>query len=152
MNAQELSRRYGMKPHEENGQYIERHYEYTGEGRAPSGQIYYYVAAGERTAFHVIDCDEYFCWHAGDPLELWLVDEQGKLTIRMLGVENGCEPVWRMRKGIIFGGINRGAEGSFVSCITVPRFTYKGFRLVGQEEITALCPETAAFFEEESDG
>ncbi len=38
-------------------------------------------------------------------------------------------------------------DGSFVTCITVPRFTYDGFQMLQKEEITRLYPETAEFWQ-----
>ena len=148
MTANELLRRYEMAAHWENGSYLERHYEHLSGGRAASGSIYYYVSPEERTAFHQIDCDEYWCYTEGSPLEVWLVDERGALTVQRLGTEDGCEPLIYVRQGVIFASRHSGtpSDGTFLTCITVPRFDAEGFRMLTEAEVVSLCPDAAAFF------
>lgn len=148
MTARELMQRYAMAEHVENGMYLERHYVDEGTERPASGSIYYYVAPGEKTEFHVIDCDEYWCYVEGEPLELWLVDEKGGLERKMLGVEEGCEPFVYVRKGLIFASrhLNPAGDGCFLICLTVPRFRSEGFTLLTEEEITEKCPAVREFF------
>ena len=154
MEAKELVKRYAMGAHIENGMFIERHYEHTGTERADSGLIYYYVAPGECTEFHVIDCDEYWCYACGVPIEVWQIDVNGRLTVSRLGIDEGCEPVLYLRKGVIFASkLDKSAvDGTFLSCITVPRFTYEGFRMLTKEDVTEICPEAESFFASEKTG
>lgn len=149
MTAESLMKRFSMAEHPENGAYVEKHYLHTGRGRPASGMIYYFVAAGERTEFHVIDCDEYWCYTAGSPLEIWCVDEEGTLTVKLLGIGEDCEPGIFLRHGVIFASRHpAGAgEGTFLCCITVPRFRYEGFTLIPEEIMTEKYPGTAAFFQ-----
>lgn len=149
ITAKSLMRRFSMNPHPENGSFVEEHYEYNGEGRADSGSIYYYVAPGERTDFHRIDCDEYWCCCCGAALDVWTIEPGGKLTVHNLGIDERCEPLLYLKKGTIFASRHAGMpeDGTFLICITVPRFTYAGFELFTQEEIISMLPETKAFFE-----
>ena len=148
MTAKELAERYAMGAHIENGLFVERHYEHSGEGRAESGLIYYYVAPGESTEFHVIDCDEYWCYACGAPIEVWQIDKSGVLTVSRLGIEDGCEPVLYLKKGVIFASKlpESASDGTFLSCLTVPRFSYDGFKLLTKEEVTGRCPAAEKFF------
>ena len=146
ITAEELMRRYSMSPHAENGSFIERHYEADPSMRAASGSIYYYVAPGERTEFHRIDCDEYWCFTAGAPLSIWTIDEKGEISVSRFGTEEGCEPVIYFRKGLIFASKNLSDEGTFLSCITVPRFSPEGFEMFTKDEITSAYPDTKSFF------
>lgn len=148
MNVNELREKYNMQPHEENGSYSECHYSYDGAGRAPSGSSYFYTAPGEKTLFHRIDCDEYWSFNAGSIVEVWLIDEKGKLEIRKLGLGEDADPLVFIPKGTVFGSRNTdaGGEGTFFTCITVPRFDYKGFELVDREDVKKLCPESEAFW------
>ena len=150
MTAKELKERFSMEAHVENGAYLEQHYPHTGSGREKSGLIYYYVAPGEHTEFHVIDCDEYWLYTCGAPLELWMISPEGKLEIRRLGVEDGCMPTLFFPSGVVFASRSSAAseDGTVLSCITVPRFSYESFRLLSKEETVALCPDAAAFFED----
>lgn len=148
ISAEMLMRRFDMAPHAENGAYIEKHYEAEPSKRAASGLIYYYVAPNEITEFHRIDCDEYWCYTEGAPLSVCKIDESGKISIVKLGVETDCEPVIYFKKGVIFASKSLSAyEGTFLSCITVPRFSQSGFELFKREEILASFPEAKSFFE-----
>ena len=149
MKMQDLLEKYEMKPHEENGSYSERHYPFDGDGRAASGSSYFYTAPGESTLFHRIDCDEYWCFNAGSPLDIWVIDSQGKLEMKKFGIEPDSEPMLYFPKGVIFGSRNRepDGEGTFFTCITVPRFSYKGFQLVDKEDVLKICPEAESFWD-----
>lgn len=148
ITAEMLMERNNMQPHVENGCFIEKHYEADPKERAASGLIYYYVAPKEITEFHRIDCDEYWCFTAGAPLSIWIIDENGVLSERKFGIENNCEPVVYFRKGVIFASKSiSDKEGTFLSCITVPRFSPAGFELFSKEEMTEKYPETEKFYE-----
>lgn len=149
MRAEELVKQYRMFPHEECGYFLERHYEDKHSDRPASGAIYYYLGPEEKSNFHVIDCDEYWVHNAGTPLEIWLIAVDGVLTKKLLGVGLGLEPMVHIPAGTIFGAKHlAGAEdGAFVTCITVPRFKYEGWRLVPQEEVLAKCQDAKGFFE-----
>lgn len=148
MSIKDLVEKYDMKPHEENGRYHECHYLYDGEGRAPSGSSYFYLPPGEMTLFHRIDCDEYWCYNSGESLEVWSIDISGNLKIKKLGVDRDAEPVLFFPKGTVFGSrsINADGEGTFFTCITVPRFSYDGFEIVEKEDVLKICPEAEGFF------
>lgn len=148
MTAESLMKRFSMTGHVENGAFVEKHYEHSGADRAKSGLIYYYVAPDERTEFHVIDCDEYWCYSCGSTLEIWTADEAGELSVHLLGTEECCEPAVYLRSGLAFASKHPdgAAEGTFLSCITVPRFSYEGFTLIPEKDMVEKCPAAAAFF------
>ena len=148
MTAGELAQRYEMVRHVENGTFTERHYAHEGPDRAASGSIYYYVAPGERTAFHRIDCDEYWCYIAGEPLEVWTVDENGRVSVQSLGTAEDCEPLLYVKKGLLFASRSRAVEdGTFLACITVPRFEASGFEIFSEQRMLREAPQVKAFFE-----
>ena len=147
-SAEELLRRYDMESHVENGSFLERHYVSDEPGRPASGSIYYYVSPDEVTKFHRIDCDEYWCFAAGSPLELCQISPDGEVSFSMLGVEDGCDPLIYFKKGVCFASRHpqREQEGTFLCCITVPRFSPEGFTLCSDEEILRDHPELESFF------
>ncbi len=153
MNARELASKYNMAEHPENGAFLERHYDNSSEcGRAASGSIYYYVAPGEKTKFHKIDCDEYWCYTVGSDLEVWLIDEvTGSVTVKKIGAGEDAEPFVYVRKGMVFASRHSAGfdieDGTFLVCITVPRFTYEGFTLLEDSDVIARFPEAASFYE-----
>lgn len=149
MRAEELMKRYEFDPHEENGLFVERNYEVVGEERAASGCIYYYVRPGERALFHQIDCDEYWCFNAGATLELWIIGTDGKLSIKRLGLEEDAEITVRFAAEEIFAArLDESAvDGTFLTCITVPRFDASAYILYEKEKITEMYPATLKFWE-----
>ena len=149
MKASDLIQKFAMEEHPENGAYVECHYISEIEGRADSGSIYYYVAPGEKTEFHRIDCDEYWCYNAGATIELWVIDNNGMLQKKLLGITDGAEPMVFFRRGEIFASrLSKDSDdGTFVTCVTVPRFTYDGFELFEKEKMVEMYPEAAGFWE-----
>ena len=150
MKADELIKKYNFRPHPEDGLFTVQHYRYDKEGRASSGSIYYYVFPDIDTRFHIVDCDEYWVYVAGSPLQLWLIDPQGKLSVKLLGVEGEANPMYFIPKGSIFAGRHeKGAEdGTFMSAITVPRYNEENsLKLLSKEEVLAICREAGAFWE-----
>lgn len=151
MRAEDLAKRFKMDPHVEGGSFIELDEEDTRfPGRAPSGVIYYYLGADEFSDFHVLDSDEYWLWHAGTPLEIWMIGESGEPEIKRLGIDEQSEPCVLIRRGIVFGARHVKGErgdGTMVSCVTVPRFSYESYRILPKEEVTEKYPQAAAFFD-----
>ena len=150
MRADELARRFGLEPHVEGGSFVELDEPVPeGMGRAPSGVIYYHLGAEEFSDFHVLDSDEYWLWHAGSTLEIWMILPDGSLEKCRLGAEEGSAPCVLLKAGVIFGArhLPDAQDGTFVSCVTVPRFSYESYRILPREEMLEKYPETAAFFD-----
>ena len=151
MRADELARRFELDKHVEGGSFLELdEVDERFPGRAPSGVIYYYLGADEFSDFHVLDSDEYWLWHAGTPLEIWMIDENGSLEIRRLGIDGDSQPCVLIRRGVIFGARHvrdDRADGTMVSCVTVPRFSYENYRILPRDEMVSKYPQTAGFFE-----
>ena len=149
MNTYDLAKRFGMKVHEEKGLFVEKHYENKSSKRAASGSIYYFVDKNEKTDFHRIDCDEYWCYNAGSTLELWIINIDGKLSIRKCGITEDAEPNIYIPKGSIFASRHsvNSNDGTFVTAITVPRFKYEGFELFTKDEIIKKYPFISNFWE-----
>lgn len=149
MRADELALRFHMEPHVEGGSFLELD-EPTpmGASRAASGVIYYHLGAGEFSDFHVLDADEYWLWHAGSPLELWLADENG-VQVKRLGTDAESEPCVLLRAGTVFGARHVSGEaddGTFVSCVTSPRFSYEFYRILPKAEMLCKYPAAALFY------
>lgn len=149
MLAKDLAQLYTMQPHAETGVFQERHYAAPAGGRPNSGSIYYYLSPGERADFHVVDCDEYWAYHCGEPLEMWILEQDGGITKRMLGLGEGREPLLMVRPGTVFAvrHLAGARDGTFVSCITAPRFQYEGWHLYTRDEALQKWPQLKEFYE-----
>ncbi len=148
MSAYGLAKRFGMKIHEENGLYVERHYKNKSNERAASGSIYYFLDKDEKSDFHRIDCDEYWCYNAGSTLELWIINPDGKLNICKCGITEDAEPTIYIPSGAIFASRHSSDcnDGTFITAITVPRFKYEGFELFDKDEILKKYPFVSNFW------
>ena len=71
LGANEIIRLLNMQPHPEGGHYVET-YRTESPQRAASTAIYYLLQADQVSAWHRVDADEHWLWHAGGPLALTL--------------------------------------------------------------------------------
>lgn len=148
VSANELAARFNMQAHEEGGSFFELEPRDT-DTRSACGSIYYHLPQDQVSDFHQIDCDEFWAYSAGDTLELWVIGTDGTLSIELLGASEGAQPLIKIAAGCIFAARHTGAidDGTFLSCITVPKFSYQGWRLFSQDEILQRYPQAAAFWE-----
>lgn len=150
MSIDKLIEQYELQPHEEGGLFALTSYEAKGEERPASGSIYYYVYSDVLSKFHQIDCDEYWCYHAGSTAELWVISPEGELTITNVGVGENAVPMLYVKKGSVFGARHAEdeVEGTLFSCITVPRYMDGvSLQLFEKEEMLSKYPNTAAFWD-----
>ncbi len=149
MKASELAARYNLDPHVEGGSFRELFRDdVENRKREAHGVIYYYLGEKEDSDFHYLDSDEYWLYHAGATLEIWIVNEDGSLRVEKLGLEEGAEPCVLLKAGVTFGArhLEGATDGCLVSCVTVPEFTYENYRIVPREEMIEKYPESAAFW------
>ena len=142
--AEQLIKEYGLQPHEEGGHFAEVYTApFEANGRPLAGSIYFLLDRGEVSRFHVIDCDEIWYFHEGCGMKITALADGSKEEY-LLGndVERGERAMVVVPKGRVFGAENLDPERySFVSCMTAPKFSYDGFRLVSEEEIVEMCRE-----------
>lgn len=130
LGANEIIRLLGMKAHPEGGHYAET-YRTQGEGRAASTAIYYLLQADEISAWHRVDADEHWLWHAGGPLALTISPPDGKgASTERLGpdLRAGQRPQitvptkhWQTAESL--------GAWTLVSCVVAPGFEFAGFEL-----------------------
>jgi len=147
-----------LQPHPEGGWYAENYRSaetilhtalperFSGE-RSFSTAIYFLLPAGTFSAFHRIQSDE--CWHfyEGGPLNIYVLNQQGALSIIKLGndlpggetfqgvVPAGC---WFASKPATENGY------SLVGCTVSPGFDFADFELADATELSAMYPRHEA--------
>lgn len=139
IRADVLKKTYNLLPHEEGGSFSEV-YKSSEEknGRSLAGSIYFLLDSGEVSQFHEIDCDEIWFFHEGCGMKITILSPDGEVSHVYLGndVGKGQRAMAIVPKGSIFSAVNLDDSGySFVSCVTAPKFSYDGFRLVPEDEI-----------------
>lgn len=131
LGANEIIRQLGMKPHPEGGHYVETYRSDGGDTRPASTAIYYLLQADEISAWHRVDADEHWLWHAGGPLALTLSPPDGKgVTPHTLGpdLRAGQRPQLTVPSDYWQTAESLGAW-TLVSCVVAPGFDFAGFEL-----------------------
>ena len=130
LGANEIIRLLGMQAHPEGGHYAETYRSSDGE-RATSTAIYYLLQADEVSAWHRVDAEEHWLWHAGGALALTLSPPDGKgATPYTLGPDLRA----RQRPQVTVPAHHwQTAESlgawTLVSCVVAPGFEFSGFEL-----------------------
>lgn len=146
MNEKELIKRLKLKPHFENGLYVERNFPKEKAKRQKSGAIYYYVRKNEKSRFHKIDSDEYWLYHFGSDLEIWIIYPDHKVVVKKCGLGKDAEPIVYVPKGSIFASKHTSAkEGTLVTCLTVPAFNKASFKIYQTSVLKKRYPKLKKF-------
>ncbi|HEU5076152.1 MAG TPA: cupin domain-containing protein [Polyangiaceae bacterium] len=144
--------RLGLQPHPEGGWYAETYRSsgrHTGEqenfpaSRSFATAIYFLLSAGAFSALHRIRSDEVWHFYAGMPLEIVVIDREGDLEVRTLGLnlERGEAPQRVVSAGAWFGASVAAASGyTLVGCTVAPGFDFRDFELARRDELTLLYP------------
>lgn len=132
LGPKEIIRMLGLKPHPEGGHYGETYRAPAEAGKRTNlTAIYYLLLADEISAWHRVDADEAWLWHAGGPLALTLSPPDGKGAASItLGpdLRAGQRP-----QAIVPAGHWQTAETlgawTLVSCLVAPGFEFSGFTM-----------------------
>ena len=134
LGANEIIRLLGMKPHPEGGHYAETYRSGDGD-RAASTAIYYLLQADEVSAWHRVDADEHWLWHAGGALAVTLAPPYGKgakpytlgpdLRARQRPQVTVPAHHWQTAESL--------GAWTLVSCVVAPGFEFSGFELAPED-------------------
>lgn len=130
--VQELVRLLDLAPHPEGGWYKQTfEAAKTSDGRASSTVIHFLLAADQVSAWHQVDADEAWFWHAGAPLVLTEASSDGVgIGSVQLGpdIRIGQKPHHVIRADRWQAAESLGAW-TLVSCMVAPGFQFSGFKL-----------------------
>ena len=138
-----------LQPHPEGGFYAEtyRSTESTvGQERKLMTAIYFLLTSNNVSRFHRIKSDEMWFFHAGSPLIVHTLDENGHTENKVgLNLLNDEQPQFLVKKDTIFGSSVQSENGySLVSCTVSPGFEFSDFELFTKEALLPLFPEHEA--------
>ncbi|MGG9964208.1 cupin domain-containing protein [Ferruginibacter sp. SUN106] len=159
---QQLIRQYNLQAHPEGGWYKETYKSkelipsnalpqgFSGD-RAFSTAIYFLLEAGNFSAFHRIKSDE--CWHfySGDPLLVFIIQQDGKLDIIKLGSDftNGELFQFVVPANCWFASLPAPeSRFSFVGCTVAPGFDFADFELADANALVKMYPAQAGIIQE----
>lgn len=131
LTAETVRRMLDLQPHPEGGYYRE-----TWRAPAPPGEraagsaIYFLLGVGDVSAWHRVDADEIWHFHAGAPLSLTLSENGADAEAHHLGPElaAGQRPQLRAPAHWWQTATSLGAW-TLVSCTVSPAFEFSGFEM-----------------------
>jgi predicted cupin superfamily sugar epimerase len=143
---QEIINLLEMKPHPEGGFYKET---YRSEElclnrtRNLKTVIYFLLRSEDVSHFHRIKSDEMWYYHAGSPLIVHSIDDQGIYKEQKVGINfsEGEIPQYLVPKNTIFGSTVLEKDSySLVSCSVSPGFDFEDFELFKQSDLMEQFP------------
>lgn len=142
--VEELKNFYALTPHSEGGYFSEVYTSpFAQDNRTTAGSIYFLLAGKDISHFHKIDCDEIWYYHEGCGLKIFVLND-GRLEEIFLGsdTKRGQKAAAIVPAGAIFAAENLNPESyTFVSCATMPKFQYAGFKLFTRQELKKIFPQ-----------
>ena len=135
--ARQVIDHLNLQPHPEGGWYRQTWAGPEKDGRPDSTCIYFLLAAGESSHWHRVDAEEFWLFHAGDPLTLSIAsDAKGPVTRHTLGADLAAGYLPQLRVPAHAWQSTRPVTGStpvtgwsLVSCTVTPGFLFSGFEL-----------------------
>jgi predicted cupin superfamily sugar epimerase len=145
----------GLTPHPEGGFYkrtfeskeqiTDKELSVTFEGqRKLYTSIYFLLTSDDVSHFHRLKSDELWYFHAGSPLTIHVIDENGEYQELKLGLnlEKGEVPQILVKKNSIFGSsVMEEDTFSLVGCMVSPGFEFRDFELFTQDELIQKYPQ-----------
>lgn len=131
MDASEVIRILGLRPHPEGGWYSETFRDVAPEGgRSHSTAIYYLLERDDRSKWHRCDATEIWHFYAGAPLALSLSADGGSVTKLHLGMDlvAGERPQALVPANCWQSAQSLGAW-TLVGCTVAPGFEFAGFTM-----------------------
>jgi uncharacterized protein len=162
LTHRKLINQFDLQSHPEGGWYKQtyRSTEYISAAALPgrfrgdrpfSTAIYFLLEEGNFSAFHRIKSDE--CWHfyLGDPLEIYVLQQNGELTVTTLGNDINKDYLFQFVVPADCWFASRPAPGSqycFVGCTVAPGFDFADFELANAEHLISKYPQHTTIIKE----
>jgi len=153
MNFQQIIDKLQLNKHPEGGYFKEtyRSEEYVKKEDLPDRyrgkrnfytSIYFMLTKNDISKFHRIKSDEIWHFYQGDPLDIFVIRENGVLDVRKLGnyLLNGESPQILIEKNHWFAAKISGSNYSLLGCSVSPGFEFEDFELAERGELIQQYP------------
>lgn len=148
--AEYFIEKLGLISHPEGGYYKETYRSsdliepkgFFGNRNVSTG-IYFMLTEGNFSAFHRIKSDEMWHYYAGDPLDVYIIHQNGELEIVKVGLdlEKGERPQAVVPAGCWFASrVAVDGKFSLVGCTVAPGFDFKDFEMAERNELLKEFP------------
>lgn len=142
MDAKKYIEKLHLEPHPEGGYFKQVYGNENGETKAIS-TIYYMLTDANFSAFHRLhNMTEIWYFHAGEPLNIYVIDRQGELTVHHLYANGEIQVVIEPEQWFA-AEIPTHKGFCLVGCAVAPAFTFNNFELGTREQLVADYPQHA---------
>lgn len=119
--------------------------------RVSATAIYFLLESGDVSKFHRLRSDEVWCYHAGSPLMLYVLQSDGSLQTSILGIDLDKQecPQVVIPHGVWFGArVIEPASYTLMSCLVSPGFEYEDFELADRGQLLREYPQHKTLIEQ----
>lgn len=136
----------GLEPHPEGG-YFRQLFGNDESGKKDISTIYYMLTANDISAFHRLhDVIEIWYYHAGEPLNIYVIDTDGNLLVHNLSPEGEMQVIIRPEQW--FSAEIPSKQGfTLVGCAVAPAFSFENFELADKKELLKQYPQHSELIE-----
>ena len=135
-----------LEPHPEGG-YYRQLYGNDADGKKDVSTIYYMLTDSDISAFHRLHgVTEIWYHHAGAPLDLYVIDTEGNLTVHNLSPDGEMQVVILPEQW--FAAEIPSKKGfCLVGCAVAPAFSFENFELGHKDTLLQQFPQYADIIE-----
>ena len=146
MDARTYIEKLHLEPHPEGG-YYRQLFGNDETGEKPVSTIYYMLTDNDLSAFHRLHgMTEIWYYHAGEPLNIYVIDIDGELIVHNLSPDGEMQVVIHPEQW--FAADIPSKEGfCLVGCAVAPAFTFENFELGRKDELLKQFPQHAEIIE-----
>ena len=139
---QRIIEKFRLEPHPEGG-YYRQLFGNDDSGKKDISTIYYMLTGNDMSAFHRLHgVTEIWYYHAGEPLNLYVIDTEGNLVVHNLSPDGEMQVVIHSEQW--FAAEIPSKEGfCLVGCAVAPAFTFENFELGCKETLLQRFPKYA---------
>ena len=118
--------------------------EFLTNGRPAGAAIYYLLRSEAFSHLHQLDVDEIYHFYLGDPVELYQIDNDGNLTMTVLGqdITSGQQLQALVKHGIWQGSrLVAGGKWALLGTTTTPGYLESGYTHADREKLIKSFPQ-----------
>ena len=143
---QNIIEKYQLEPHPEGG-YFRQLYGNDEKGKKDLSTIYYMLTNNDLSAFHRLHgMTEIWYYHAGEPLNIYVIDSKGNLAIHNLSPDGEMQVVILPEQW--FAAEIPSKKGyCLVGCAVAPAFSFENFELGQKDTLLRQFPQYATLIE-----
>lgn len=143
---QSIIEKLQLAPHPEGG-YYRQLYGNDGSGKKEISTIYYMLTGSDKSAFHRLHgVTEIWYYHAGEPLNLYVIDTDGNFTVHHLSPDGEMQVVIHPEQW--FAAEIPSKKGfCLVGCAVAPAFSFENFELGQKDTLMHEFPQYGELIE-----